>query len=79
MAQQITIEIKLIKIGSGFIAATSLAGITIRGPRRTDSLSAVRSLLYSMQSDDNDDASIALDLALEGTTFDAAAELTSGE
>lgn len=31
MAQQITIEVKLIKIGSGFIAATSLAGITIRG------------------------------------------------
>lgn len=78
-AQRVTIEVDVIKVGTGYIAATLLGGINVRGKRADSARLAVANLFYALQSDSNDDASIALDLALEGVTLGEALAIESGD
>lgn len=73
------IAVHVLPIGSGFIAATRLGGITIRGPRRDSQLYAVQGLFTALAGS-SDDASIALDLMLADEDFDERlAMLTDGK
>lgn len=93
MAKQITFDIRVIKLGAGFIATTTLGGINLRGNRAPLEIEAVRNLLGRLsQSDPNvgaggvwvsgqpsgtpgsDEAPLALELALNGTTFQEASQ-----
>ena len=69
-------EIAVVKIGSGYIAGVRLGGQTVRGKRAPDEVQAVRNLCWKLAGEDRDDeAMIALELALEGTTLNRALAL----
>lgn len=67
----LTINVKIMKIGSNYIAATSLGGINVRGARGASEIEAVRRLLFKISDLNDDDTSVGLELELDGTTFEA--------
>lgn len=77
---KITLEVVTVKIGTSWIAATSLGGIQVRG-RRADTVSdSVRALFWKLANRDDDDAATAIDLAAEGLVLsDALTELNAGD
>lgn len=69
------IEIRVIKLGKLFLAVTVLGGITIRGQSASETGDAVRNLLWKLAGrDGEDDARVAVELALEGTDLSAEME-----
>lgn len=76
------LEIRIVKLGKLFLAATVLGGITIRGQSASEQGDAVRNLLWKLAGrDGDDDARVAVELALEGTDLSAEMErplLTDG-
>jgi hypothetical protein len=76
----VVITVRTAKVGSAFIGATTLAGITIRGRRSDDVSDAVRSVLEQLANPNNDDAATAVDLACQGDTIGGVlGELESGD
>lgn len=66
------IEISVVKLGKLHLAATVLGGITVRGRSAAEPGDAVRNLLWKLAGQDNDDdARVAVELALEGTDLGA--------
>lgn len=65
----VTIPVNIMKVGTGYIAATVLGGVTIRGRRAETEPVALRYLFVSLAEATNDDVAIALELFLEGTTL----------
>ena len=70
------LDIRTIKLGSAYLAVTTIGGVTIRGGRGDNERIAVQSLLHRLSQTTEDDAVIGLELALEGHTL---AELESGD
>lgn len=80
-----SLGVRLIKVGSGYIAAGSMAGMTFRGTRQETKTAAMHALFYQF-THGNNDAELALDLAVNGEDYTviesdlsaAAKELESG-
>lgn len=70
--EALTIEVRVVQVGGSFIAATTMAGVQVRGRRCDDALDAVQSLLSALGSPSNDDAVLALELALSGQSIASA-------
>lgn len=67
----VTINVRLVNvIGSSWIGAARVGGITVRGHRSDDPLKALQSTLAALSSTSNDEAATGLELELAGTTFD---------
>ena len=68
------VPVTVMKIGTGYVAATQLGGITVRGPRADSEGTAVQNLMWTLggQGRDStaDDAIMGIELALAGTSFD---------
>lgn len=80
MASTLKIEVKVLKLGEGYLAVTELGGITVRGRRLSSPLLATQSLLYKLGewNQHEDEPAIALELALHGTSIGTALELEAG-
>lgn len=70
---QLTLNVALIKVGSRYLAFSKVGGMDIRGDSASKPAQAVRNLLFTLSGNGpkNDDAEIAVDLLIEGTTLDA--------
>lgn len=75
VTKKLNVEVSVVKIGNGHVAATQLGGITVRGPRASDEAGAVQNLLWTLSGqgrggDANDEALMGIELALAGTSFE---------
>lgn len=69
------LEIRIVKLRKLYLAATELGGIRIRGQSAEEPGDAVRNLLWKLAGrDGDDDARVAVELALEGTDLNAEME-----
>jgi hypothetical protein len=70
----LNVNISVVEIGSKFVAVTKVGGFTLRGKSATTSALAVRNLFFTMAGEDaaSDDAVLGIELALSGTTIEAA-------
>lgn len=67
------LEISIITLGKLQVAVTSLGGILVRGRPASDRADAVRNLLWKLAGKDgDDDAQLAVELAVHGTDLSAA-------
>lgn len=77
---KLDIRVHVMKVGGIYVAATQLGGINMRGARASSPPQAVRNLFFAIGEGSSDDHQIGLELAIEGTTLEAAmAELPTGE
>lgn len=70
----LTLEFNVISIGGSYLAACSVGGFVVKGTLTDDPRLAIQSLFVELSR--QSDASIGLELALDGTTL---GELTSGD
>lgn len=69
------INVRILKLGKLYLAATTLGGITIRGQSASEPGDAARNLFWKLAGrDGDDDAQVAVELALEGTDLNAEME-----
>lgn len=67
------IDIKVVKVGKLNVAATQLGGVTVRGRSAGEAADAVRNLLWKLAGQDgDDDATLAVELAVNGVDLQAA-------
>lgn len=69
------VEIKINVInpaGETHLAVTKLGGITVRGPRASTPVDAVKNLLWKLSKGYDDDAQVGLEMELAGTSIDQA-------
>lgn len=81
-SKKLSVNVTMMEVVSGtFIAVTQIAGITIRGRRANTAQYAVRNLFHVLAnaSESSDDALLALDLLVEGTTLNERLALEDGE
>ena len=79
MPAGLTVDVKVLELaGKHHIAVARLGGITLRGRRAEDATGAVRNLFWRMGGttggSEDDEAILAIDLALEGKQLDAQLE-----
>lgn len=72
-------NIRVTKIGKLHLAVTQIGGITLRGKPADDATDAVRNLLWRLSRTEDDDATVALSLAVEGTNLQALTDGSNGE
>lgn len=73
------VDVKVIRLGKLYMAATQLGGITTRGRSAAEPGDAVRNLFWKLSGQDgDDDARVAVELALEGTDMNAQMALGDG-
>lgn len=75
LIKRVAVSANIIELAPNlFIAASSVAGITIRGGTRADPMAALASFYQVLGgvSGNTDDAAIALSFLMAGTDFDAA-------
>lgn len=65
---RVALNMHVLKIGSGYIATGSMAGMEFRGTRQETRTSAVHALFYQF-TNGNSDAELALDLAVSGEDY----------
>ncbi len=77
---KIGVIVQILKFGQSYLAVTELGGIKLKGARANTASGAARNLLFALGEGSSDDCQIALELALEGTTLEAAmGELPAAE
>lgn len=64
-----TAEIHVVKVGTQYIGLAEIGGQRLRGNPAPDRLDAARQLFLVLASPSNPEASIAIDMALEGQTI----------
>ena len=67
------LTIHTLKVGPNWIAATQLAGVTIRGKIARDEQAAVHNLFFELAAsgtENGDNAALAVGMALSNTTMD---------
>lgn len=74
------IQIAIVKLGKLYLAATILGSITVRGRAADDEAGAVRNLFYRLAGvDGDDDARIAVELAVAGVDLTTATRQALGD
>ncbi len=81
-SKRLTVEITVLPLSEGFVAATELGGVSVRSPFVDKPDEAVRQL-FTRIVNNHDDSGLGLALALEGTSLsqavsDAAPALPDG-
>lgn len=71
----IVLQVNVVKVGSGYVAAGKLGDYLVQANRKTSQLGAVQDVFVQLNNPNNPAAAVALDMALAGLTPD---NLTGG-
>jgi hypothetical protein len=76
----VQVKINVIKLGKLYMGVTQLGGVTLRGRTAAEPGDAVRNLFWKLagQDRDDDDAKVAVELAVAGTDLNAQLAIGDG-
>lgn len=67
--QELTVSIRVVKIGSSFIGISQVGGFDVRGQRQESAAQAAQNLFANLGAVNNDNAAMGIELALAGMTL----------
>jgi hypothetical protein len=67
--EELTVSIRVVKIGSSFIGIAQVGGFDVRGQRMDSAAGAAQNLFANLGAVNNDNAAMGIELALAGMTI----------
>lgn len=74
-----SLNVKVLKLGGGYVAVCDLAGVQFRGNRKDTPFAAARDVFLQLTQEQNLDANLALDLASSGEDYSSIAEAQAAD